>query len=190
MGNDDLAYGPLESSLNSEDPYEAPAHPRGKVDGAIVGTVDVALPLTDHLDLAEFTLDILPEFQRQGVGRRLLEAAEHLARGEGRTMILVDTNHPGASLHEFSRPACPRIRQGFVPLPKAAKSSSPGRWATRCSTSSSSAPVPCHWTPSSWPTSGGGRGGEPRQVPPAPLDGPLPGPLAGSGGNAGEPGRR
>ena len=73
-----------------------------KIGDDIVGTVDIALPLTDNLDLAEFTLDILPEHQCRGVGRQLLEAAEHFAReGQGRTMILVDTNHPGASLHQM-----------------------------------------------------------------------------------------
>jgi GNAT superfamily N-acetyltransferase len=116
-GSDDLAYGPLEKLLEFEDPYERQLILGAKVDGEIVGTVDIALPLTDHLDLAEFTLDILPEYQRQGVGRRLLEAAEHLARAEGRTMILVDTNHPGASLHEFEQAQLvPGSGQGFVPL--------------------------------------------------------------------------
>lgn len=116
-GSDDLAYGPLEKLLEFQDPYERQLILVAKVDGEIVGTVDIALPLTDNLDLAEFTLDILPEFQRQGVGRRLLQAAEQFARGEGRTMILVDTNHPGASLHEFERAQLvPGTGQGFVPL--------------------------------------------------------------------------
>ncbi|TAP45345.1 GNAT family N-acetyltransferase [Arthrobacter sp. S39] len=116
-GSDDLAYAPLEKLLELEDPYERQIILVAKVDGEIVGTVDIALPLTDNLDLAEFTLDILPEFQRQGVGRKLLLAAEHLARAEGRTMILVDTNHPGASLHEFEKAQLvPGSGQGFVPL--------------------------------------------------------------------------
>jgi GNAT superfamily N-acetyltransferase len=116
-GSDDLAYGPLEKLLEFEDPYERQLILVAKIDGEIVGTVDIALPLTDNLDLAEFTLDILPEFQRQGVGRRLLQAAEQLARAEGRSMILVDTNHPGASLHEFEKAQLvPGTGQGFVPL--------------------------------------------------------------------------
>ncbi|MDJ0456051.1 GNAT family N-acetyltransferase [Pseudarthrobacter phenanthrenivorans] len=116
-GSDDLAYGPMEKLLEFADPYERQLILVAKVDGEIIGTVDIALPLTDHLDLAELTLDILPEFQRQGVGRRLLEAAEQLARGEGRSMILVDTNHPGASLHEFEQAQLvPGSGQGFVPL--------------------------------------------------------------------------
>jgi GNAT superfamily N-acetyltransferase len=116
-GSDDLAYGPLEKLLEFADPYERQLILVAKVDGTIVGTVDIALPLTDHLDLAELTLDILPEYQRQGVGRRLLEAAEQLARGEGRSMILVDTNHPGASLSEFEQALLvPGTGQGFVPL--------------------------------------------------------------------------
>jgi GNAT superfamily N-acetyltransferase len=116
-GSDDLAYAPLEKLLELEDPYERQIILVAKVDGEIVGTVDIALPLADNLDLAEFTLDILPEFQRQGVGRKLLLAAEQLARAEGRTNILVDTNHPGASLHEFEKAQLvPGSGQGFVPL--------------------------------------------------------------------------
>ena len=113
-GSDDLAYTPLEKLLELADPYERQVILVAKIDGDIVGAVDIALPLADNLDLAEFTLDILPEFQRQGVGRQLLEAAEQFARGEGRTMILVDTNHPGVSLNELHRrPAGSRLRPGL-----------------------------------------------------------------------------
>jgi GNAT superfamily N-acetyltransferase len=116
-GSDDLAYAPLEKLLELDDPYERQVILVAKVDGRIVGTVDIALPLTDNLDLAEFTLDILPEYQRQGVGRQLLDAAERFARDEGRSMILIDTNHPGSSLHEFeSEQLVPGSGQGFVPL--------------------------------------------------------------------------
>ncbi|UZX04162.1 GNAT family N-acetyltransferase [Arthrobacter sp. CDRTa11] len=116
-GSDDLAYAPLEKLLELADPYERQIILVAKVGSDIVGTVDIALPMTDNLELAEFTLDILPEFQRQGVGRKLLLAAEQMARGEGRTMILVDTNHPGASLHEFEEAQLvPGSGQGFVPL--------------------------------------------------------------------------
>ncbi|WP_426996608.1 GNAT family N-acetyltransferase [Pseudarthrobacter sp. N5] len=116
-GSDDLAYAPLEKLLELADPYERQVILVAKLAGIIVGTVDIALPLTDNLDVAEFTLDILPEFQRRGVGRQLLEAAEQLARSEGRSMILVDTNHPGASLHEFeAAQLVPGTGLGFVPL--------------------------------------------------------------------------
>ena len=99
------------------DPYERQVILVAKIDGEIVGAVDIALPLADNLDLAEFTLDILPEFQRRGVGRQLLEAAEQFARDEGRTMILVDTNHPGASLVTARRgQLVPGTGPGFVPL--------------------------------------------------------------------------
>jgi GNAT superfamily N-acetyltransferase len=51
------------------------------------------------------------------VGGRLVVAAAQLARGEGRSMILVDTNHPGASLSEFEQALLvPGTGQGFVPL--------------------------------------------------------------------------
>jgi GNAT superfamily N-acetyltransferase len=116
-GSDDLAYAPQEKLLEMADPYERQVILVAKVDGEIVGTVDIALPLADNLDLAEFALDILPAFQGQGVGRQLLEAAEHFARDEGRHTILVDTNHPSASLGDNSADQLvPGTGLGFVPL--------------------------------------------------------------------------
>lgn len=116
-GSDDLAYAPLEKLLEMSDPYERQVILVARVDGVIVGTVDIALPLSDHLDLAEFTLDILPEFQGRGVGRRLLEAAERFARDEGRRTILIDTNHPGATLADSrAGQLIPGSGLGFVPL--------------------------------------------------------------------------
>jgi GNAT superfamily N-acetyltransferase len=116
-GSDDLAYTPLEKLLELADPYERQVILVAKVDGDIVGAVDIALPLADNLDLAEFTLDILPEFQRQGVGRQLLEAAEQFARDEGRRMILIDTNHPGVSLSTSeAEQLVPGSGLGFVPM--------------------------------------------------------------------------
>ena len=71
----------------------------------------------ENLDLAEFALDILPEFQGQGVGRQLLEAAEHFARDEGRHTILIDTNHPRSSLGDSEAgQLVPGSGLGFVPL--------------------------------------------------------------------------
>ncbi|MEV7605390.1 GNAT family N-acetyltransferase [Paenarthrobacter sp. NPDC089322] len=116
-GSDDLAYTPLEKMLEFSDPYERQIILVAKADGIIVGTVDIALPLADNMDLAEFTLDILPEYQSQGVGRQLLEAAEELARAEGRTMVLVDTNHPATSLTEVPEDQLiPGSGPGFLPV--------------------------------------------------------------------------
>ncbi len=116
-GSDDLAYAPQEKLLELADPYERQVILVARVDGEIVGTADIALPLADNLDLAEFTLDILPEYQGQGVGRQLLEAAEHFARDEGRRTILIDTNHPGSSLTDAdAEQLVPGSGLGFVPL--------------------------------------------------------------------------
>jgi GNAT superfamily N-acetyltransferase len=116
-GSDDLAYAPQEKLLEMADPYERQIILVAKIGSEIVGTVNIALPLADNLDLAEFTLDILPEFQGRGVGRQLLEAAEHLARDEGRHTILIDTNHPGASLGDSEAgQLTPGSGPGFVPL--------------------------------------------------------------------------
>lgn len=116
-GSDDLAYTPLEKLLELADPYERQVILVAKIDSQIVGAADIALPLTDNMDVAEFTLDVLPEFQRQGVGRQLLEAAEQFARDEGRTMILIDTNHPGASLSGLEADQLvPGTGLGYVPM--------------------------------------------------------------------------
>jgi GNAT superfamily N-acetyltransferase len=116
-GSDDLAYAPLEKLLEMADPYERQVILVAKIDGEIVGTADIALPLADDLDLAELTLDILPEFRRRGVGLQLLEAAERLAREEGRRTILIDTNHPGVTLADSAAgQLIPGSGLGFVPL--------------------------------------------------------------------------
>jgi GNAT superfamily N-acetyltransferase len=116
-GSDDLAYTPLEKLLELSDPYERQVILVARVDGNIVGTVDIALPLADNTDLAEFTLDILPEFQGQGVGRQLLEAAEQVARSEQRNVVLIDTNHPAASLVAAEAgQLVPDSGLGFVPV--------------------------------------------------------------------------
>ncbi|HKU31816.1 GNAT family N-acetyltransferase [Arthrobacter sp. NyZ413] len=116
-GSDDLAYTPLEKLLELSDPYERQVILVARVDGRIVGTVDIALPLADNMDLAEFTLDILPDFQRRGIGKQLLEAAEHFARSEGRSIVLVDTNHPASSLRgNADEQLVPGSGLGFVPL--------------------------------------------------------------------------
>jgi GNAT superfamily N-acetyltransferase len=116
-GSDDLAYAPQEKLLEMADPYERQVILVAKVAGAIVGTVDIALPLADNQDLAEFALDILPEFQGRGVGRQLLEAAEHFARDEGRHTILIDTNHPSSSLGDNAEgQLVPGTGLGFVPM--------------------------------------------------------------------------
>ncbi|WP_284976357.1 GNAT family N-acetyltransferase [Arthrobacter sp. efr-133-TYG-104] len=116
-GSDDLAYTPLEKLLEFSDPYERQLILVAKIGGVIVGTVDIAFPLADNQDLAEFTLDILPEAQGRGVGRQLLEAAEELALAEGRTMILVDTNHPATSLTEVPEDQLiPGSGAGFIPV--------------------------------------------------------------------------
>ncbi|WP_354169323.1 GNAT family N-acetyltransferase [Arthrobacter sp. UYEF36] len=116
-GSDDLAYAPREKLLEMADPYERQVILVARIGGEIVGTVDIALPLSENLDMAEFDLDVLPEFQGRGVGRRLIEAAEHFARDEGRHTILIDTNHPRSSLGDSEAgQLVPGTGLGFVPV--------------------------------------------------------------------------
>lgn len=116
-GTDDLAYSAQEKLLEVNSPYERQVILVARLGGEIVGAADIAFPLTDSLDLAEVTLDILPEIRGLGIGRQLLEAAEHYARGEGRSVIRVETNHPGATLDAFDGEQLePGAGHGFVPL--------------------------------------------------------------------------
>ena len=116
-GSADLAYAPQEKLLEMADPYERQVILVAKIGAEIVGTVDIALPLAENHHLAEFALDILPEYQGRGLGRKLLKAAEHFARDEGRHTILIDTNHPSSSLADSeASQLVPGTGLGFVPV--------------------------------------------------------------------------
>ncbi|MGO4383287.1 GNAT family N-acetyltransferase [Specibacter sp. RAF43] len=97
-GNDDLAYTAEEMLAACHDPYEWYAILVARLDGVIVGRAGMAMPLDDHTELAHVTLDILPEAQGHGLGRRLLEAAETFVRGENRKVVMVETNHAAATV--------------------------------------------------------------------------------------------
>ncbi|MDP5228102.1 MULTISPECIES: GNAT family N-acetyltransferase [Arthrobacter] len=115
-GTDDLAYTPVEKLFELRDPYERQVLLAARLDGRIVGVADVSLPLMGDVDVAEFTLDILPEAQGHGVGRALVQAAEHFARSEGRRHLFVDTDHPAATLGDDQGSLLPDSGPGFVPL--------------------------------------------------------------------------
>ncbi len=97
-GNDDLAYTADEMLQAFSDPYEWYVVLLARVGGEIVGRAGIALPLTDNTDLAHVTLDVLPSARNNGVGRELLAAAEQFARGENRSDVMIETNHPAATL--------------------------------------------------------------------------------------------
>jgi GNAT superfamily N-acetyltransferase len=56
-------------------------------DGAVVGHLGVTLPLADNTHRAEVALAVRPDRRRHGAGGALLDAAERLARAEGREVI-------------------------------------------------------------------------------------------------------
>jgi ribosomal protein S18 acetylase RimI-like enzyme len=62
-------------------------------DGSICGTVqlDLALPPNQRHRAEIAKLLVHPNARRQGIGRALMEAAEAIARAEGRTLITLDT---------------------------------------------------------------------------------------------------
>ncbi|WP_125610333.1 GNAT family N-acetyltransferase [Specibacter cremeus] len=97
-GNDDLAYTAEELLSICHDPYEWYVTLVARLGGTIVGRAGIAMPLDENTHLAHVTLDVLPSAQGHGIGRNLLEAAETFAKGENRKVVVVETNHPAATL--------------------------------------------------------------------------------------------
>jgi GNAT superfamily N-acetyltransferase len=61
-------------------------------DRAIVAHGGVWLPLEDNLHMVHFNIEVLPEFRRQGLARRLLSRVVGLARKEKRRLMMCSTN--------------------------------------------------------------------------------------------------
>lgn len=101
-GNDDLAYTPEEFLEAFNDPYERLVVLVAKIESHIVGRAGISMPLAENTEMAIVSLDILPRYQGGGVGRELLDAAEHFARGEMRRTVLVETHHPASALENAS----------------------------------------------------------------------------------------
>ena len=181
-----------KSSWNWPDPYERQVILVAKVDGDIVGTADIALPLADDLDLAEFTLDILPEFQHQGVGRQLLEVAEQFARGR-RPDHDPDRHQPSGRLTEQrGRPKqlVPGSGLGFVPREsREVEFARKTGYTLQHIEQFSSCLLPLD-TKLVAELADGSRTGQCGTLPPASLDGQMPGPVARRRRHAGKPGRR
>lgn len=97
-GNDLLAYTPEELFALCHDPYEWYVVLVTRHNGRIVGRAGIAMPLDDNTELAHVTLDVLPEAEGLGLGRKLLEAAELFVKGESRKVVVVETNHPAVDL--------------------------------------------------------------------------------------------
>lgn len=97
-GNDELAYTAEELLAQCRDPYEWYVVLVIRINGDMVGCAGIAMPLDDNTELAHVTLDVLPQEEGRGLGRRLLQAAEQFVRGENRKIVVVETNHPAPAL--------------------------------------------------------------------------------------------
>ncbi|MFQ4148184.1 GNAT family N-acetyltransferase [Arthrobacter sp. LAPM80] len=116
-GNDELAYTAEELFDQCHDPYEWYVVLVARKGGAIVGRAGIALPLDDNTELAHVTLDVLPTAEGMGLGRKLLEAAETFVRGENRQIVMVETNHPAATLEEGTGDPIPATHgSGVLPM--------------------------------------------------------------------------
>lgn len=59
----------------------------GVVDGAVVGHLELQLPLADNTHRAAVEVLVHPDSRRRGIGTALLDVAERVARDEGRGVI-------------------------------------------------------------------------------------------------------
>jgi GNAT superfamily N-acetyltransferase len=64
------------------------------VEGRVVTTAQVELPLLENLDLAGVRIHTHPDHRRLGYATRMLEHVEGLVRERGRTRLLTDTAYP------------------------------------------------------------------------------------------------
>ena len=101
-GNDKLAYTAEELFAQCHDPYEWNVVLVARSGDVIVGRAGIVMPLDDNTEMAHVTLDVLPSASGMGLGRKLLEAAEVFVRGENRKIVMVETNHPAATLADPS----------------------------------------------------------------------------------------
>lgn len=63
-------------------------------DGTLLGSVEVIEPLRDNLDSASLWLAVHPDHRRRGVGTALLAHAEAVALGDGRHVLMTDSEFP------------------------------------------------------------------------------------------------
>lgn len=61
------------------------------VDGELLGSLEVIMPLLDNESLAMVWLSVEPEARRRGIGSALFAEAERVATDHGRTILLVET---------------------------------------------------------------------------------------------------
>lgn len=80
--------------VRADDPEERMLPFVAEVDGRVVGSGIVFVPLLDNRDKAYGQLVVAPEARGRGVGDLLVEHLVGLARGEGRSLLLVEGNLP------------------------------------------------------------------------------------------------
>lgn len=80
--------------VRPDDPEERFLPFVAEADGSTVGSGIVFVPLLDNLEKAYGQLVVAPESRGRGVGDRLVEHVLDLARGEGRSLLLLESNLP------------------------------------------------------------------------------------------------
>ena len=102
VGNRDLGFEPDELLPMWNDPFEPKRLFVARVDGAIVGRGIYEVTRDDDTPEAWLSVEVLPEFRRQGIGTALLARAEAAAREGARTTLqgyfLTRSDVPGERL--------------------------------------------------------------------------------------------
>ncbi len=78
----------FKDPAQTESPYYRHIYLVARMDGKSVGVCDIGLAMQDNLQLAVLGIEVLPEFQRQGIGTQLYAEAETRCRAQGRTSLI------------------------------------------------------------------------------------------------------
>lgn len=87
----ELCREDLDGALRVPWPGESRQRWVAEVDGAVVGTLDLAFPLLDNTDNVEVELTVRPAYRRRGIGTALHDVALREARAEGRTRLMAES---------------------------------------------------------------------------------------------------
>src|SRR6266581_1669064 len=83
------------------------------VDGAVVGHLELQIPLADNTHRAAVDILVHPESRRRGIGSALLDVAERVARAEGREVMGTEVPLGGLAITEEKWDA-ERVRWNFA----------------------------------------------------------------------------
>jgi GNAT superfamily N-acetyltransferase len=103
-GTTDLAYEPVEELPIYQDAFKPKRMLVARVDGVIVGRAVYETQVGEGADAAWLNVEVLPEFNRRGIGLALSDAIESLAAADGKLKWLCYCAIPDAPGPRLSPP--------------------------------------------------------------------------------------